>query len=190
VPIEPPPSPGRFEKLSLAVLALVCVIATAWRLPYGVDLGDEALNVAIPYRFVLGDRPYVDEINPTQSAAFFSYPFVRVFVEASGGTEGLVLFLRAAWLALTIGLAYGIFAALRARFGAAQALLAGLLAIVWLPLGSATLSYNTFASGLYVLGVFLGVRPLLDGSKERWFLLAGIAHGASAVAIQTYAVFG
>lgn len=190
MPIDPPPSPGRFEKLVLAALALVCVIATAWRLPYGVDLGDEALNVAIPYRFVLGDRPYVDEINPTQSAAFFSYPFVKLFVEARGGTEGLVLFLRAVWFALTIGLAFGIFAALRARFGVAQASLAGLLAIVWLPLGSATLSYNTFASGLFVLGVFFGVRPLLAESKARCFAFAGIAHGASAVAIQSYALSG
>jgi len=190
VPIDPPPSPGRFERLFLAALALVCVIATAWRLPYGVDLGDEALNVAIPYRFALGDRPYVDEINPTQSAAFFSYPFVKLYVEARGGTEGLVLFLRTVWFALTLGLAFGIFSALRARFGVAQALLAGLLALVWLPLGSATLSYNTFASGLFVLGVFFGVRPFLGDSKDRWFACAGIAHGASAIAIQSYALSG
>ncbi|MFN0006754.1 MAG: hypothetical protein ACKVXR_02510 [Planctomycetota bacterium] len=188
--LSPPPSPGRAERLVLAFLALACLVATAWRLPYGVDLGDEALNVAIPYRFALGDRPYVDEINPTQSAALFSYPFVKLYVEARGGTEGLVLFLRAVWLVLTVGLAFAIFASLRARFGVAQALLAGLLAVVWLPLGSATLSYNTFASGLYVLGVFLGVRPFLDGSKDRWFAFAGISHGAAAVAIQSYALSG
>ena len=40
----------------------------AMRLRYGVDFMDESYFIAVAYRFVLGDRPFVDEQNFLQLA--------------------------------------------------------------------------------------------------------------------------
>ena len=60
---------GRFSLPLFRVLAAVtCVAAVAdavRRLYFGVGVGDESLYVAIPYRFAIGDRPFLDELNIT-----------------------------------------------------------------------------------------------------------------------------
>ena len=48
-----------YSGLSFVFLLLV-IIAAYWRLYYSVEFTDEAFYVAIPYRFVLGDRPFID----------------------------------------------------------------------------------------------------------------------------------
>lgn len=69
--------------LTVAVLALCYA-----RLFFGVDFLDEAFYAAIPYRFVLGARPFVDELNISQTFAFLTYPLVRLYVSLYS-TNGL-----------------------------------------------------------------------------------------------------
>lgn len=164
----------------------MCIAITAWRLTFGVDFMDEAFNLAVPYRFVLGDKPYIDEANPTQSATFLTVPFLWAFHTITGGTEGVVLFARLVWFALTGLLAFLVFKSLRPIAGGVLATLVALTVVIWLPLGSPTLSYNTYASGFFTLGVFVGVAPHFLPRGERWFFYAGLAHGATVLAIQSY----
>ncbi len=67
-PERPALAPPRSLAARLALaLALVALGMTAWRLQFGsVDLSDEAWYLAQPYRFALGDRPFVDEVHPTR----------------------------------------------------------------------------------------------------------------------------
>ena len=63
---------------AVAVVAVVALVFAWRRLFLGTDLSDEGFYVAVPYRFALGARPFVDEMNILQTAALFSVPFVKV----------------------------------------------------------------------------------------------------------------
>ena len=91
-------------RTTIAVGAVVVALLIR-RLRFGVDLTDEAFYVAMPYRFFVGDQPFVDEILIQQTAALMSYPLVAGFVETTGGTDGIVLFLRQAHLVFSLGIA-------------------------------------------------------------------------------------
>ena len=83
---------------------------TWWRLFRGADLVDEAFAVLVPWRWALGDRPFVDEQNLTQSAGLLAYPFVKLFALVRGDdVAGLVLYERHLYLALAVIVAACVF---------------------------------------------------------------------------------
>src|ERR1051326_3846489 len=80
--------------LAATAFAVVVLGLTYWRVLYGVDFTDEAYYVAVPLRFVLGARPYIDETTPSQqTAALLMYPFIAAY-HAAAGLGGIVLFAR------------------------------------------------------------------------------------------------
>jgi hypothetical protein len=71
--------------LLAAGVSLVAIGIVYWRLYCGIDFTDESFYVAVPYRLVLGARPFVDEISVTQqTAAIVAYPFVWVYDRLAG----------------------------------------------------------------------------------------------------------
>ena len=97
-----PPSPLAVAAVAIAIAA----VAVTWRrLFFGVDLSDEGFSVALAYRMVLGAKPFVDEINPLQTAQFFVFPFAKVYVWLAGGSSGIVLFARHLYLAWVVAVA-------------------------------------------------------------------------------------
>src|ERR1043165_8922516 len=81
--------------------AVICVAAIAvlcWRMLHGIDLTDEAFYIALPYRFALGDRPFMDELNIAQTAGLLLYPFVKLYVLIVGDTTGIFLFIRVLYI--------------------------------------------------------------------------------------------
>ena len=88
--------------LAIAAAAIAALVA---RLPYGVNLTDEAFYVALPYRFWLGDRPFVDEVLVFQTAALMTEPLVAAFLALRGGTDGLMGFARWAYLGFSLAIA-------------------------------------------------------------------------------------
>src|SRR3990167_1511710 len=65
-----------------------------YSLYFGVTPYDEAFYISMPYRFILGDRPFVDEYNISQTAGFFTLPFIKGYLYLKGSTEGIFLFAR------------------------------------------------------------------------------------------------
>ena len=64
---------------------LAVALGLTWsRLHRGADLVDEAYFVLVPWRWTLGDRPFVDEQNLSQSAGLLAYPFVKLFALVRG----------------------------------------------------------------------------------------------------------
>ena len=60
---------------TVAVAVALVALAFTWRrLFLGIDLNDEGFYVAVPYRFALGARPFVDEMNILQTAAVLRLP--------------------------------------------------------------------------------------------------------------------
>src|SRR5580700_10165291 len=103
----------RLGRAALAALALAVVAVSYWRLSYGVDFTDEAWYVAVPYRFVLGGRPYVDELSvPQTTAAVLLYPFLWAY-HALAGRTGIVLFVRHLHFLVALGVGTAVAASMR-----------------------------------------------------------------------------
>ena len=139
-------------------VALVALAITWRRLFLGVDLSDEGFYVAVPYRMALGARPFVDEMSMLQTAGFFVYPFVKLYVWLTGGADGIVLFTRhlyLAWVALVALLAWlGLKTVVRWE----HALVASFVCVTFVFVSTTNLSYNTLGAGLLAIGMGLGAR--------------------------------
>lgn len=139
------------------ILLALSVIGSLWTiLHYGVNLFDEALYVALPYRFALGDKPFIDELNLVQSASLITFPLIKLFTLFTTGTEGIILFTRKLYFVFELLVMFSIFRALRKELGWHWALLCSLLAIAFVPRGIPNLGYKSLSSGLLTMGVFLG----------------------------------
>ena len=162
--------------------ALAVVGITYWRLWYGVDLTDESLYVVLPYRFVLGARPFVDETTVAQQAGLLVFPFVWLY-HLVAGDDGLVLFVRHLQFVLSLLVGAAVFVSLRPvlRSGAAALLLA-CTAVAFAPFDIHSLSYNTLGGGLFTAGCLLGYLSLEPETNAAWLVVAGVCSGLAVFA--------
>ena len=181
------PAALRWVALALGLLALA---ATVWRLQRGVEFTDEAYYVAMPARFVMGDRPFVDELNIGQTAGLLLYPFVRIYAWIAGWT-GIYLFVRALYVAFFAVVGGSAFTLARTHLPTPAAILVGVSCTCFIPYGAPGLSYNTLGSGFLTIGLFLVCRSLTNPSDRPPRLSldplvwAGVAHAAAAFAYPT-----
>jgi len=176
-----------------AFVAVAVVGALSYRIGLGFDPQDEGFAVVVPWRWALGDRPFVDEMNLMQTAGFLTYPFVKAYVWVTGGSEGIVLYLRqlyVLWVGIVTGLVFfGLKGLVRWQYGAAISA----VYITFVVLGASQLSSATLAAGFLTIGVALGVRVVLGGDtmgrgRRLTALAAGVAHGLAAIAAPTLLV--
>jgi hypothetical protein len=170
---------------AIGAFLITALALTWWRLFRGADLVDEAFAVLVPWRWALGDRPFVDEQNLSQSAGLLAYPFVKLYSAVrEGDVAGLVLYERHLYLALAVFAAGCVFLLARRSLPAS---LAGLVAA---PVGTVVLfetpqlTANTLGALLLVAGAALGAIAVLYGQR-RYALYAGIAFGLACVAYPT-----
>jgi len=171
--------------LLLAVAASVVAFAVwAWRVRRGIDFTDEAFYLALPLRFALGDRPFVDELNVAQTAGLLVYPFVKLHVLVRG-TTGVVGFIRVVYMAFFVGVGATAYRLARLKLAPHAAFLAAAAGVPFIPYGVPGLSYNTLGCGLLAMGLCVTARALLvrvepprvprDGLFWGGFLLGGAA---------------
>ncbi len=147
-------------------LAVGVVVTLAYaRIYFGIDVGDEAFYVALPYRFAIGDKPYVDEWNLCQGTALLLTPVVALYMKVRGSSDGIILFLRHLYFLMTCGIALAIYRRYR-NVGIA------LIPLCFVPLGIPNLSYNTVGAGAFLLGLIF--------VRRSW--LAGVLHGIASLA--------
>ena len=150
--------------LNIRSIAFFCLIflmfaAVFVRLHFGVDFTDESYYLSIPYRFFLGDFPFLDEATMHQTASLIALPFLTFFCFFSGNTTGLILYFRYLFLgllALNFLLIFKTFSSLVNKYFLFLFCFFYALA-VFLPIP--TLSYNTlgtifFSSSLCFLYLF------------------------------------
>ncbi len=172
--------------LVVVSLALVVVAGLSQRLKYGIEFSDEPFYIALAYRFVLGDQPFLDELHLSQSAALILVPFVKLYLAAVGDSEGIVLFVRRLFLLMTCGVMAGVFLALRRFLAWPIALLISMICIALVPFLIPSLSYNTLGSNFFTLGVFIGWialdRPATARELPLLTLSVGLVHGLAVLA--------
>jgi hypothetical protein len=164
--------------LILSICSVVALLTYA-RLYFGVDLDDEAFHVVVPYRYALGARPFVDEVNLSQiGAGLVAYPLVAAYYHLIG-LDGIVLFSRHMYLLFAIFVTAALFFSLRTLVRRPLLVLPiSLLALAFIPQNTPSLNYNSLGNGLFAAGCFLGVADLRS-HRRRYVLLAGVAHGVA-----------
>lgn len=188
---EQPAADIKVTKRAAAVFAIsigvITIILTAIRLFYGVDFTDESLYAVIPYRYVLGARPFVDELFFQQISTFFVYPWVKLFYFVTGGMTGLILYLRFVWLAFMVFVGMVVWLSTRRFVGWVSALLISLPCVAFIYFAIPALSYNTLGFGFLTIGFFIAFQAVAS-DKTKWLPAAGAAHCLAIVAYPTLAV--
>lgn len=140
----------------------VALVLTYIRLYFCVDLSDEGLWVALPYAYLLGHRPFIDEMAVYQGLGLITLPWVKLWVTVAG-THGLVLFTRHLWLAYACGVGYTLWRSLGDRVEPAVRLVLVALLITFYPSSHTNLSYTL--AGAY--GVQMGTLLLYWAQTSR-----------------------
>lgn len=159
-------------------------VALVVRLPYGTAGTDEAFYAAMPYGFLLGNKPYQDELAFHQNAAILMIPIFRVYTWLFG-TEGIMLFCRwlyAAYLGLCSWLAFRV---TRRLTDATTGAWAGAFVLAFSYFNLFTLSYNTLGA----LGALCGILLCCQARFERPALNFGLGLCFFATAAFSYPTF-
>ena len=174
-----------FAGLALAGAA-IAVILTWQRLFLGVDLQDESFSVVVPWRWALGDTPFVDEQNLTQVSSLLSFPFVKLFGMLQGyDVTGLMLYTRHVYLVMMIGVAAAVFLILRRVIRWELALPVASVFVTYLFRATPQLDFNTMGAALLTVGASLGLWVVLEGRGRVWAFASGVAYGLAIVAYPT-----
>ena len=168
---------------ALAVSSLTTLFAWV-RLYLGIDFTDEGLYSAIPYRFFLGDRPFIDEWNLTQHVSMLLYPIDWVYLRLFS-TDGFFLFNRRVAFAVqcVVGLAF--FRALKRDASLPLRILIAALPPIFVPYNLMGPSYNLFGSCFLALGSLLSVVDRVTPGRS---LAIGVLHGVAVFAYPTLLV--
>ncbi|HTA92034.1 MAG TPA: hypothetical protein VK745_20785 [Polyangiaceae bacterium] len=173
---------------------LVAAILLLYRLPYGVSNRDEAFYSAIPYSFLLGNRPYVDELALHQNAGLLLVPFYKLYVAVVGSADGIILFNRRLYFVCVAVCSLATYRFVSRLVGRSTACWAAALVLTFSYCNLFAVSYNTVgAFGLFLgsLCAAQGVRAARPGRSlfvaSLFFLVAVFAYPGLAVAVLPYA---
>lgn len=178
---------SRWERLLFLSLAGAFIGCEIFRLCHGVDFTDEAYYNAVAYQFALGDQPFVDQFAVHQTAFVLVAPLIWLFHGCTGGTEGLVLFVRLTFLGFSIVVGMILYWLLRECFPKSLAFLAGLLCVALVG-QFVTFSYNSQGCLFLLIGLVLQFRVAEEtpsGCNYRRMLLAGLACGLAVMSYPT-----
>lgn len=140
---------------------IVSVVALVIRLPFGAGTTDEAFYSAMSYGFVLGNKPYQDELALHQNAALLTVPFFRVYTWLLG-SEGILLFNRWLYFAYIALCSLTTFRLVRKLTNTTTAAWAAAVVVPFSYFNLFTLSYNTLGALGVFMGVLLGTHALLE----------------------------
>lgn len=177
---------SRFHLALASAVVLLTVLATSWRFRRGIDFTDEAFYLAIPLRFVLGDRPFVDELNVAQTTGILLYPFVQLHYWLHG-TTGIFLCVRLLYLVCFGLVAASVYRLAKTRLPIHVAMLTGATCITFVPYGLPGLSYNTVSAGMLTVGLATTTRALLTTYRVDKFWRDSFYWGGAALAVAAFA---
>jgi hypothetical protein len=169
--------------VTVVVVSAAALFLTWLRLFVGMDLQDESYYVLLPWRWVLGDRPFVHEQNMLQFPGLLAYPFEKLFGIVRGNDPtGLVLYMRHVYLLMMIAVAVGVFLLLRKLTRWQLALLVAAGYVTFIFMATPQLSYNTMALAFLTLCAVFGARVVLGLGGSGYACASGAALGIAIVA--------
>jgi len=168
------------------VSAAAAVVFTWQRLFTGMDLQDESFYIVVPWRWALGDTPFVNEQNLAQVSSLLEYPLIKLFgIVRDYDVTGLVLYTRHLYLLMMLGAAAAVFLILRRVVRWELALPVASVYVAFIFWETPQLSYNTMGAAFLTLGAALGLWVVLEGGGRVWALASGASYGLAIVAYPT-----
>lgn len=167
--------PERTDLMFLCFLG-VLGLGLLWRCRFGFASNDEAFYLTIPHRLLQGDALLTEEWHLSQLSGLLLMPAVWIFTTLTGGTEGILLFMRCLCVITQTAAAVFLYNRFKAdsRLGAAAAALGFVL---FIPLSICALSYNSMG----VLFLTLSQVILITGKSCRQYLPAGLCFAAAVL---------
>ena len=148
------------------MVLLVTIVLVYVRLFIGVDFTDEAFYNSLPYSFVLGLRPYRDELNLAQNAGILLTPFFQLYHSIVGSSFGLVLFNRHLYFALLAVCSFLSFRVATGYVGRNFGRLLAAFVLTFSYFNIPSLSYNTIGALFLFIGLFLLLTLATLGSRS------------------------
>lgn len=167
----------RHDVLALAA-CLVMFALFLVGIRFRIGLTDESAYFAGAQRFARGERPLVDEMHLAQFSCFFLMPFYSLFKAVTGGTEGLILFMRHVYLLLDFACYWILYRHLRSY--RVWGVVVSVLVCSYVPWSIFTLNYYTLAICfllLFCVVLFLGKKEPSGGK----LILAGVLLSCAVV---------
>jgi len=165
---------------------LISVVALVIRLPFGAGTTDETFYSAMTYGFVLGNKPYQDELALHQNAAILTLPFFRVYTRLFG-TEGILLFNRWLYFAYVTLCSLTTFRLVRKLTDSSTGAWAAAVVVSFSYFNLFTLSYNTLGALGVLMGVLLATHALLE-NPVRHLVSASFFFTTATFAYPTFGV--
>ena len=179
------------KQISLINIVFCATIALLFiRIRATINTGDETLLVAVAYKLTQGFRPFVDMWELYQVGDLLWYPFLKLYVEITRSTDGIILFSRMCYLLLNIVLALCANHCLKGVVSQKCAMSIGLILMSYAPF---CLYYFWYDSEMLYFG-FLGTVFLVGGiynkdvKTKRYMLLSGASFGCMCIAYPTMIV--
>ena len=157
--------------IAAAVLLLLAVLSVGKTLFSGLEI-DEQYALSISWRLVKGDRLFYTMWEPHQLSALPAAVLLWLFYTLTGGTTGVLLFVRIVMVALKAALAFWFYRTMRPKLGAQTAFLAGLVLFVYTPkwfLGPDYISQQFH----FTLAAFLCFYNYLERGRGLWRMVLG-----------------
>lgn len=172
----------KVKRIGLPLVAVALLIIAFLRLFYGISFSDEAYYVAGPYRFILGDRPFVDDRSIEEFFLILMTPLVGAAHWLLGGVTGIILTLRTVYFLLTLLTATLIYSECRQYVSRGSAAALAISPVLFIPWSIPTFSYNSICCLAFSASFFLTARYVRT-RRPAHLLAIGALHAVGVFAI-------
>ncbi len=135
-------------------------------------ISDEAFYISIPYRLINGDGLFTDEWHLSQLSAVLLYIPVRLFTALTGGTAGIILFIRQLFCIMQLIVGAYFYKAFR-QYGF-FAILISFCFMLFSVIGVNTLSYNTMGFAALIIIICLSEQAVKKPSAIKMFIAGSL----------------
>jgi hypothetical protein len=157
-----------------SILLLIPIAVGLWiKLHYAADLTDESFYLATTDSLISWHKPFVMNINYSQTASWLLIPLVVAYKSLWPTGEGIVFAIRLAYIALVGCTALFTFRFARQTLRNYQALLLSYVPLVWIPFSLPTLSYNTIGMNFLAMALLLASTGKAK-SQVKWLVVAAL----------------
>lgn len=163
-----------YEGFPILIL-IVCGITLCIRSFYSFSWSDESFYLTVVHRFWLGERVIVDEWNPAQLSMLLLLPFYSLYQGMTGGNEGVYLYFRLLYLAISMFIAFFTYFKLKKRNSHLVSLMCALLYFLYSRANIGGMSYYNVTLSCVLLAVVLVYDWIceIEGNKIQLYI-AGI----------------
>ncbi|MEG2428776.1 MAG: glycosyltransferase family 39 protein [Oscillospiraceae bacterium] len=169
-------------KIASYLLIFATFVLFLIRCFFGFDWSDETYYSAISYRLCLGDELFKENWDIHQLSAIITLPLVYLYKIVTGGTDGLILFMRISYTICQFATILYIYNCCKKRYKNYVSLLIATF-LTFIPFAIRSFSYNTLSLLFLNLSLFLLFDAKEISKKTYKYFLSGLA---LALAILAY----